>query len=139
MAYIDANLIKNETLLYRGEVTLWALLPWVIWGVILGAITAGLGLLLIPFGYFVIRSNEAGITDRRVIAKTGIIKRDTIEIGLNKVSSLQIKQSIAGRILGYGSLIICDVGASRAPIKYIKDPMAFRRRFFELQEENDVK
>jgi len=136
MAYIDDNLIGNETLLYRGEVTLWALVPWVLWAFILLLPTAGIALLLIPLGYVVLRANEAGITNKRIIAKTGLIKRETIEIGLNKISSLQIKQSIAGRILGYGSLVICDVGASRAPVKYIKNPMAFRRRFFELHEEN---
>lgn len=135
MSYIDSHLIGNETLLFRGKVTLWALLSWVVLGVVFGAISGGIGLLLIPLGYLIIRSNEAGITDKRVIAKTGLIKRDTIEIGIKKVSSLQIKQGILGRILGYGSLIICDVGASRAPIKYIKNPMEFRRKFFELQEE----
>ncbi|MBV4365089.1 PH domain-containing protein [Erwinia phyllosphaerae] len=138
MAYIDSNLINNESLLYRGKVTLWALLPWIVWGVIFAVVTAGAGLLLIPLGYMIIRSNEAGITDKRVIAKTGLIKRDTIEIGLSKVSSLQVKQSILGRILGYGSLTVCDVGTSRAPIKYIKNPMEFRRRFFELQEKNGM-
>lgn len=135
MSYIDSNLIGNESLLYRGEVTLWAMVPWIIWAVLLSPITAGLALLLVPLGYVTLRANEAAITNKRLIAKTGLIRRETIEIGLNKISSLQVKQSVTGRLLGYGSLVICDVGTSRAPVKYIKDPMAFRRRFFELQEE----
>jgi uncharacterized membrane protein YdbT with pleckstrin-like domain len=135
MSYIDSNLIGSEQVLYRGKVTLLAWIPWVIWGLILAMFTAGIGLLLLPLGYFVLRSNEAGITNKRLIAKAGLIKRDTVEIPIKKVSSLQIKQGIAGRLFGYGSLVISDTGSSHAPIRFIKDPMRFRQRFFEAQEE----
>lgn len=134
MSYIDSNLIGKEEVLYRGEVTLLALIPWVIWGLIIAAFTLGFGLLLIPLGYLVLRSNEAGITNKRLIAKAGLIKRDTVEIPIKKVSSLQIKQGIAGRLFGYGSLVISDTGSAHAPIRFIKDPMRFRQRFFEAQE-----
>jgi len=135
MSYIDSNLIGSEQVLYRGKVTLLAWIPWVIWGLIPAMFTAGIGLLLLPLGYFVLRSNEAGITNKRLIAKAGLIKRDTVEIPIKKVSSLQIKQGIAGRLFGYGSLVISDTGSSHAPIRFIKDPMRFRQRFFEAQEE----
>lgn len=135
MSYIDSNLIGSEQVLYRGKITLLAWIPWVIWGLILAMFTAGIGLLLLPLGYFVLRSNEAGITNKRLIAKAGLIKRDTVEIPIKKVSSLQIKQGIAGRLFGYGSLVISDTGSSHAPIRFIKDPMRFRQRFFEAQEE----
>ncbi|MHB9319966.1 PH domain-containing protein [Phytobacter diazotrophicus] len=134
MSYIDSNLIGNETVLYRGKVTLWALLPWIIWGLILGVATL-VGFLLIPLGYLIIRSNEAGITNKRLIAKSGLIRRDTVEMPIKKVSSLQVKQGIIGRMLGYGTLVISDVGAAHAPIRFIKDPLRFRQKFFEIQEE----
>ncbi|ARJ43311.1 hypothetical protein B1H58_15560 [Pantoea alhagi] len=134
MSYIDSNLVGNEEVLYRGKVTLLALIPWVIWGLILAMFTMGVGLLLIPLGYLSLRSNEAGITNKRLIAKAGLIKRDTVEIPIKKVSSLQIKQGIIGRICGYGSLVISDTGSAHAPIRFIKDPMRFRQRFFEAQE-----
>ena len=134
MSYIDSNLVGNETVLYRGKVTLWAWLPWLIWGVILGLATI-VGFLLIPLGYLIIRSNEAGVTNKRLIAKSGLIRRDTVEIPIKKVSSLQVKQGIIGRMLGYGTLIISDVGAAHAPIRYIREPLKFRQRFFEVQEE----
>ncbi|MGK3127611.1 PH domain-containing protein [Pantoea sp. C8B4] len=134
MSYIDSNLVGNETVLYRGKVTLWAWLPWLIWGLILGFATI-VGFLLIPLGYLMIRSNEAGVTNKRLIAKSGLIRRDTVEIPIKKVSSLQVKQGIIGRLLGYGTLIISDVGAAHAPIRYIREPLKFRQRFFEVQEE----
>ncbi|BBV91360.1 TPA: PH domain-containing protein [Enterobacter roggenkampii] len=138
MSYIDSNLIGNEEVIYRGKVTLWAWLPWIVWGLILGFATL-VGFVLIPLGYFILRSNEAAITNKRLIAKSGLIKRDTVEIPIKKISSLQIKQDISGRLLGYGSLVISDTGAVHAPIRYIKDPMKFRQRFFELQEEIENK
>ena len=134
MSYIDSNLVGNEAVLYRGKVTLWAWLPWLLWGLLLGFTTI-VGFLLIPLGYLIIRSNEAGVTNKRLIAKSGLIRRDTVEIPIKKVSSLQVKQGIIGRILGYGTLIISDVGAAHAPIKYIREPLKFRQRFFEVQEE----
>ena len=138
MSYIDSNLIGNEEVIYRGKVTLWAWLPWIVWGVILGLPTI-IGFVLIPLGYFVLRSNEAAITNKRLIAKSGLIKRDTVEIPIKKISSLQVRQGISGRILGYGTLVISDAGTAHAPIRYIKDPMRFRQRFFELQEEAESK
>lgn len=138
MAYIDSNLIGNEEVLYRGQVTLWAWLPWILWGLILGFLTL-VGFILIPLGYFVVRSNEAAITNKRLIAKSGLIKRDTVEIPIKKISSLQVRQGIVGRMLGYGSLVISDSGAGHAPIRFIKDPMRFRQRFFEYQEELENK
>lgn len=138
MSYIDSNLIGNEEVIYRGKVTLWAWLPWIVWGVILGVFTI-IGFILIPLGYFVLRSNEAAITNKRLIAKSGLIKRDTVEIPIKKISSLQVKQDISGRLLGYGTLVISDAGTAHAPIRYIKDPMRFRQRFFELQEEAESK
>jgi len=138
MSYIDSNLIGNEEVVYRGHVTLWAWLPWIVWGLILGFATV-VGFILIPLGYFILRSNEAAITNKRLIAKSGLIKRDTVEIPIKKISSLQVKQGISGRMLGYGSLVISDTGAVHAPIRFIKDPMKFRQRFFELQEEIENK
>lgn len=134
MSYIDSNLIGNEEVLYRGKVTLLAWIPWVLWGIIIAAFTAGVGLLLIPFGFLVLRASEAGITNKRLIAKSGLIKRNTVEIPIKKVSSLQIKQGVFGRIFGYGSLVISDTGSAHAPIRYIKNPMRFRQKFFETQE-----
>lgn len=92
MSYIDSNLIGNEEVLYRGKVTLLALIPWIIWGLILAPFTVGFGLLLIPLGYLVLRSSEAGITNKRLIAKAGLIKRDTVEIPIKKYQAFRLSK-----------------------------------------------
>ncbi len=134
MSYIESCLIGDEKIIQRGIMTKWALLPWIFWGVLIALFTYGLGLLIIPFGYIMLRSNEAAVTDKRLIAKTGLIRRDTIEIPLAKVSSLQVRQGLIARMLGYGSLIISDTGNTYAPIHYIRTPLEFRRCFFMQQE-----
>ncbi|HDI3035750.1 PH domain-containing protein [Cronobacter sp. EKM101R] len=139
MSFVDSNLVGDEKVLYRGKTTLWALAPWIFWGMVLAYFTRGWGLLLIAIGYFWLLTNESAITSKKLIAKTGFIWRDTIEIPLSKVSSLRVKQGIFGRILGFGTLIISDAGTAHAPIKYVHNPLAFRRRFFEIQENAEVK
>lgn len=134
MSCIDSNLIGDETIIYRGVITKWAFFSWVFLGLIVAAFTFGIGLLFIILGYFVVRSNEAAVTNKRFISKTGLFQRNTVEIPLTKVSSLQIHQRWDERLFGYGSLIISDSGNTYAPIKFIKDPLAFRRHFFEQQE-----
>jgi hypothetical protein len=48
---------------------------------------------------------EIAVTNRRVIYKKGLIRRQTNEMNMDKVESVQIDQSILGRMLDYGD---CD-------------------------------
>lgn len=74
------------------------------------------------------------MTNKRVIAKSGFISRNTIETNLNRVGGITIEQSVLGRIFNYGSLVISGSGAKDAPIRGISDPMKFRRAFLEAQD-----
>jgi uncharacterized membrane protein YdbT with pleckstrin-like domain len=62
----------------------------------------------------------------RVIHKTGFIKRRTFEIALTKVESVDVNQSILGRIFNYGNVTINGVGEGRETIPTIASPLAFR-------------
>ena len=77
-------------------------------------------------------TTELAITNRRIIAKFGFLRRDTIEINLSKIESIRVEQSIFGRMLNYGSLVIIGTGGSREPIPEIVDPLEFRRRYDEI-------
>jgi len=83
-------------------------------------------------------STELAITNKRVIAKTGFISRDTTELRHEKVESMNIKQSILGRILGYGTITINGTGGVHTPIKNIDEPMVFRRAALEEVEKLSV-
>lgn len=73
------------------------------------------------------KTSEFGITDKRIMIKLGFIRRYTFENFLQKVESIQIYQSILGRMLNYGSIIIHGTGGSREVYALINDPLLFRK------------
>lgn len=91
------------------------------------AVLLGLLGLLAALSAFVRRATtELAITDRRVIYKTGIVQRHTVEINRSKVETIGVNQSILGRLLGYGTVIVRGTGGSFEPIPYIGEPLTFR-------------
>ena len=69
---------------------------------------------------------EVAVTDRRVIYNTGLIRRRSIEINMDKVESVDVDQSILGRLFGYGSITIRGTGESIEPLWGIAHPIEFR-------------
>jgi uncharacterized membrane protein YdbT with pleckstrin-like domain len=71
-------------------------------------------------------TTEFAITDRRVIYKTGIMRRHTMEINRSKVETVSVDQSILGRVLDYGTVTVRGTGGSFEPIPFIGEPLRFR-------------
>jgi len=71
-------------------------------------------------------TTELAITDHRVIYKTGLLSRHTLEMNRGKVESVDVNQTILGRILGYGTIIVRGTGGSLEPMRRIADPLTFR-------------
>lgn len=71
-------------------------------------------------------TTETDVTSLRVVHKEGFIKRRTFEMSLDKVESVDVNQSILGRILNYGDVTIRGVGEGIEKIKTIASPLAFR-------------
>jgi uncharacterized membrane protein YdbT with pleckstrin-like domain len=94
------------------------------------AIAAAIFVLLAlasAFSAFVRRvTTELAITDRRVIYKVGLISRHTIEMNRRQVESVDVDQSIFGRMIGYGTIIIRGTGGSLEPMRQIDSPLTFR-------------
>jgi uncharacterized membrane protein YdbT with pleckstrin-like domain len=84
------------------------------------ALVSGLGALIRR------SATELAVTDRRVIYKTGIFQRHSMEMNLSKVETVGVNQSILGRILGYGTVIVRGTGGSFEPVAFIGDPLSFR-------------
>jgi uncharacterized membrane protein YdbT with pleckstrin-like domain len=77
-------------------------------------------------GWFRRWTTEIAVTDRRIIYKRGFIRRDTVEMHLDKVESVDVEQSILGRIMNYGDISIHGTGAGIEDLKNIGSPIAFR-------------
>jgi uncharacterized membrane protein YdbT with pleckstrin-like domain len=71
-------------------------------------------------------TTETDVTNMRVVHKTGFIKRRTFEMSLDKVESVDVNQSILGRIMNYGDVTILGVGEGKETISTIASPLAFR-------------
>src|SRR6478736_8370266 len=71
-------------------------------------------------------TTETDVTNLRVVHKTGFIKRQTFEMSLDKVESVDVNQSILGRILNYGDVTVLGVGEGGKTLDTIASPLAFR-------------
>jgi uncharacterized membrane protein YdbT with pleckstrin-like domain len=71
-------------------------------------------------------TTETDVTNLRVVHKTGFIKRRTFEMSLDKVESVDVDQSILGRLLNYGNVTVRGVGEGAETITTIASPLDFR-------------
>jgi len=71
---------------------------------------------------------EFGITNQRVIVKEGFLTRKTIEVFLKSVESVQVDQSIWGRILNFGTVIVSGTGGVTDPLNMIRKPLDFKKQ-----------
>jgi uncharacterized membrane protein YdbT with pleckstrin-like domain len=90
------------------------------------AIAALAGLYWALKAWFHRWTTETDVTNLRVVHKTGFIKRRTFEMSLDKVESVDVNQSILGRLLNYGNVTILGVGEGKETITTIASPLEFR-------------
>lgn len=127
-SYIEQVLIKDETIVYRARISMVSLLPLILLGLIALPLF-GLGLILWIMAWIKYATTELAITNKRVIAKSGLIQRKTIEMFLIKIESVQVEQGILGRIFDYGTVTISGTGVHSAPFANIAAPLEFRKNF----------
>ena len=151
MSYLQRILQPGETLRYVGR------LHWIVYlpGLLLFAIAVALAAAIVAAGqlgnfvpYLLIAldlvmlvslltllaaavrrwTTEIAVTDRRVIFKRGLIRRHTIEMNMDKVETVDVDQSLAGRLLGYGDIVVRGTGSSIEPFRKIAAPLDFRNQ-----------
>ena len=148
MSYVRSVLQPNETvrtttsihwiIYWRGIVALLAAV--MVLGIslepVLGYLLGGsLALILLAVAvWFLFQAwfrrwtTEIAVTNRRIIRKEGFIWRKTTEIALDKVESVDVVQSIAGRLLDYGDVRVHGTGQAIETMRMISAPIAFRNR-----------
>jgi uncharacterized membrane protein YdbT with pleckstrin-like domain len=118
--YINNNLIKGEI------VELETTYHWIIFCNLRAVLTLFIAPLIEKY------TDEFAITNKRVIIKTGLISRKTFEMNHSKIESVNVDQTILGRILGYGTIRIVGSGGTREVFPKIKSPLEFRKKFQEM-------
>jgi uncharacterized membrane protein YdbT with pleckstrin-like domain len=146
--YIDDILQPGEKVLYSTNAHWIFYLPgiaaWIVAALLLVlsrmAVTQGIILLCLSASavmalaalYWTLKAwfhrwtTETDVTNLRVIHKTGFIKRRTFEMSIDKVASVNVEQSILGRILNYGDVRLTSMGEAEETIRTIASPLAFR-------------
>ena len=155
--YIDEILQPGEKVLYSTNAHWMFYLPamaaWALVAVLLvaSALTAAIPVLMlvcwasaavvaIAALYWTFRAwfhrftTETDVTNMRVVHKTGFIQRRSFEMALDKVESVDVNQSILGRIFNYGDVTILGVGEGKETIRMIAAPLKFRS-FITAREE----
>jgi uncharacterized membrane protein YdbT with pleckstrin-like domain len=68
------------------------------------------------------------VTNRRVLMKSGVISRKTVELMLSKVESIGVNQGMLGRVAGYGSVVVRGSGGTYELFDRVARPLEFRRQ-----------
>ena len=129
MSYIDESLVAGEMIIHRAHVSWWSQVGYVLLGIL--TFWFLLGFVFLGIAWVKVHSTEIAITNRRIIAKFGFVKRNTIEINIDQVESLRVEQGFWGRLLNFGTIIVSGTGSSLEPAPDIADPLVFRRKFME--------
>ncbi|MCR4283067.1 MAG: PH domain-containing protein [Bauldia sp.] len=156
MAYLEKVLQSGESVLYETKISWTTYVPGLI--VLFLAIVAfvvvrtvfpsaswaasnvgslillAIGLFLLAGAWFERWTTEIAITNRRIILKRGFIRRDTAEMHMEKVESVDVNQSLFGRLLNYGNVTVRGTGAGLETLRLIDAPLAFRNHV-KTQEE----
>ncbi len=74
-------------------------------------------------------TSEFAITNKRIIIKVGFISRRTLEMNLQKIESINVNQSVLGRILGYGTIVVIGTGGTKERFANISNPLKFRKQY----------
>lgn len=155
MSYIESNLVPGEAVIYETRLH-WIVMLWhIVVGCFLldlpGAlllsyalthdgiesetqhvmVAAGVALLIcgvvvILMGMMRRNATEMAVTNRRVVVKTGLFSRKTIEMLLDKVESIEVSETAFGRMLGYGTIVLIGTGGTPEPFHKVAHPLEFR-------------
>jgi len=118
--YVENNLIAGENIEYKTTY------HWVIFFSLRALFTLFIAPMIDRY------TDEFTITNKRVVIKTGLFSRKTVELNLTKIESVNVDQTVMGRIFGFGSISIIGIGGTREIFVNIRKPLEFRKKFQEL-------
>lgn len=155
-SYVNSNLVKGEKVLYEAHYH-WSIWIGPVILIIIGLLACiaepngrafgfsradfrlfmnfmrfyliGFGFICLIITYIKYVTDEVAVTTQRLITKTGIIRRTTLELNLRKVETVSVSQGIWDRLLGSGTLEYRGTGGTLNRIPNIEKPYEFRKAF----------
>ena len=106
---------------------------WVWWLLLVFVIPA----VRIAWGFLSWRMNVYVLTNRRVIESTGVLSKRVADSSLEKLTDIVLKQSILGRVLHYGDIVVLTAAANAgiSNLKQIREPAEFKTQMLNAKEE----
>jgi len=164
LGYVQQNLNPGERILYTTHLhwlvlfrsifvdTIFSVagLALIIWGMagthaergeaqvaeIAGVVLILLGSIILGVAVLKRNATEVAVTNKRIVIKIGFLTKRTIELFLSKVESVEVEQTLAGRMLGFGSITVRGTGGTNEPFSHIANPLEFRRQVQHQIEEH---
>ena len=154
MSYIDKHLMQGEQVVFRTRrhwitfrrpififlIGLLLFIAGMLWkdqnyaetaGEYALAVAAVIALLLAIPAFVDRLTSEFAVTNKRVIVKVGWMERRSIETLLSKIEAIEVMQSIQGRMMDYGTIVIIGTGGTKEPFDRIAAPLQFRMKVQE--------
>lgn len=141
MTYFLNNLSSGENVIYQASIhwfifvrpILLLLFGYLFFSALETGFIHWVGVILLLFGIlsllkrlFIKIGSLYAVTNKRIILKSGIIKRDALELMLNKCEGIRINQGLWGRIVGFGTIVVTTGGATNS-YYYVADPLRFKK------------
>jgi uncharacterized membrane protein YdbT with pleckstrin-like domain len=156
--FVEENLGSGEVVRYTATVSLWSYIFNFIIGGLIALVTvpvvvasmfskstgfmnsfegilAVCAVLLIVWPFIARRSTELVVTDRRFIAKYGLVSTHSIEIRFDKIETVRVSQSLLGKMLNYGDIVVTGTGSTFDPIRNVANAMKFRMALNQAMDE----
>jgi len=143
VSYIDRTLLDGEHVIFRTRLH-WSMLVgpmlllvvvalplsfWVATGTwrAYAWIPAALGVLALLPAFARRQSSDFAVTNKRVLFKVGVLDTRSVELLLGKIEAISVDQSLLGRVLGYGDIVVTGSGGTHEGFTRIQAPLEFRR------------
>jgi uncharacterized membrane protein YdbT with pleckstrin-like domain len=124
MNYVEKNLGPGEEIVYHGHIHGIVYLPGIL--LCLTIVGAVIGIPMLLLQWLRCKTTLFVVTNRRVVMRVGILNKLSTEMLNNKIEEVDVRQSIWGRMLNFGTVRLIGVGGSREPFPFIANPGAFR-------------
>jgi len=167
MSYVEKHLIDGESIIYETRLHWIVLIVPVLLGLLFGltgvamlvlsgrtaadqtvahesmmgagAVLLVVALFFIARGVLVRNATEMTVTNKRVFVKVGMAARRTIELLLSRVESIGVEETMMGRMLGYGTVIVHGTGGTPEVFNMVAHPLEFRTRVQQQIEKSQTK
>lgn len=145
MSYIQKILLSDEKVLYYTKPHYMIFFPTCLWFALASLVSIYSANSIVIFLVLIILVNltseilsyycsEYAITNKRVIMKIGFIHRQSLEIFLDRIEGTYVEQNIAGRILNFGTIIVCGIGGNKSYFSYVPKPIEFNNNIQQTQK-----